>query len=608
MKKLLSNDYIFSVLTKMLMVVIGFVYSILIARFLGPGIKGIHATIYSIISIGSLIVNMCCYQAYPFFRKKYGYENYYNKFMSFLVTYHLFLILISSIIFVSLPLNDQVVRYSILLVPINAFATSLGYVCLIEHSKSRNIALLLADVIDILMLLFLMMFFKPDNKLVLVIMLVPLIIKILYFIYKERFCYKLTWLKLDFFKELISFSFFPMVSMLLTMLNYKIDILMLKENSIISLSQIGIYSIGVSLSDKAVYIPDAVKEILLSKLAKGKGEKEVALVMRFCFPISLATAFVLAILGNPVINFLYGKDYSGAFIVSLICVLGTSAMVFFKMISQYNNVNGKQLLNVLLLLVSVMLNVVLNLLLIPVMNINGAAVASLISYCFCALIFIVYFKNISGLKILDFLFLKKSDILKIKGILKPVKKEISSLPIEEKNLILSQDSVKSEKSTNISPEDAIDTTILDKVLIPEEIYTDRESLSNAIRNNNSYIRNIDFNYNYNFNIVDLILEEIKIYNYKFNNEDYLRNGKYPTILSNNHSFMKYVIDKDFNNIFYIDSINMDKNEVNGIINYTFKKVYFLKEKDSNIKFNLDKFKNSDIVNNNYFIECLKYIK
>lgn len=122
------------------------------------------------------------------------------------------------------------------------------------------------------------------------------------------------------------------------------------------------------------------------------------------------------------------------------------------------------------------------------------------------------------------------------------------------------------------------------------------------------ILRIDFNYHYNFDIIDLILEEIKIYNYKFNNEDYLRDGKYPIILSNNHSFMKYVIDKDFNNIFYVDSFNMDKNEINGIINYTFKKVYFLKEKDKNITFNCDKFKDSNMMSNSYFIECLKYIK
>ena len=179
----------------------------------------------------------------------------------------------------------------------------------------------------------------------------------------------------------------------------------------------------------------------------------------------------------------------------------------------------------------------------------------------------------------------------------PVLKENLKFPLEEKETMLS---TKFDEKESILPKE--------NIILNKEIYTDRESLSNAIRNDNSYIKNIDFNYNYNFNIVDLILEEIKIYNYKFNNEDYLRNGKYPIILSNNHSFMKYVIDKDFNNIFYIDSTNMDKNEVNGIINYTFKKVYFLKEKDSNIKFNLDKFNHSDIVNNNYFIECLKYIK
>ena len=180
------------------------------------------------------------------------------------------------------------------------------------------------------------------------------------------------------------------------------------------------------------------------------------------------------------------------------------------------------------------------------------------------------------------------------------------------NANLDVTSVSSNEEIPVLPSNSINEKefILPKedIIPKEEIYTDRESLSNAIRNDNSYIKNIDFNYHYNFDIIDLILEEIKIYNYKFNNEDYLRDGKYPIILSNNHSFMKYVIDKDFNNIFYVDSFNMDKNEINGIINYTFKKVYFLKEKDKNITFNCDKFKDSNMMSNSYFIECLKYIK
>lgn len=176
--------------------------------------------------------------------------------------------------------------------------------------------------------------------------------------------------------------------------------------------------------------------------------------------------------------------------------------------------------------------------------------------------------------------------------------DTTSIPLIKPDSISTSNSI-NEKAPILPKED---------IILNKEIYTDRESLSNAIRNDNSYIKNIDFNYHYNFDIIDLILEEIKIYNYKFNNEDYLRDGKYPIILSNNHSFMKYVIDKDFNNIFYVDSFNMDKNEINGIINYTFKKVYFLKEKDKNITFNCDKFKDSNMMSNSYFIECLKYIK
>lgn len=174
--------------------------------------------------------------------------------------------------------------------------------------------------------------------------------------------------------------------------------------------------------------------------------------------------------------------------------------------------------------------------------------------------------------------------------------------------ILSQNSSESDESTNIIPDDVIDTPILDKDLIPEEVYRDRESLSRAIRNDSSYIRYIDFNYRYDFDIVDLILEETKIYSYVFHNEDYLRNNKYPTILSNNHTFVKYVIDKDFNNIFYVDTRCMSDEEVRGLINYTFRKVYYLREDNRGINFNINKFSYSDIMNDSYFQECLKYLR
>lgn len=200
-------------------------------------------------------------------------------------------------------------------------------------------------------------------------------------------------------------------------------------------------------------------------------------------------------------------------------------------------------------------------------------------------------------------------ILNIKYIFSVIdlNKILIKLGIKKKKYIL--DDIDNDGTMDVVtiPDDVIDTPILDKDLIPEEVYRDRESLSRAIRNDSSYIRYIDFNYRYDFDIVDLILEETKIYSYVFHNEDYLRNNKYPTILSNNHTFVKYVIDKDFNNIFYVDTRCMSDEEVRGLINYTFRKVYYLREDDRGINFNINKFSYSDIMNDSYFQECLKYL-
>ena len=59
-------------------------------------------------------------------------------------------------------------------------------------------------------------------------------------------------------------------------------------------------------------------------------------------------------------------------------------------------------------------------------------------------------------------------------------------------------------------------------------------------------------------------------------------------------FIKYVIDKDFNNLAYIDTSNI---------------VYDLRKENNNIMFDIEGiFKTSHIINNEYFNLCLKYLK
>lgn len=190
-----------------------------------------------------------------------------------------------------------------------------------------------------------------------------------------------------------------------------------------------------------------------------------------------------------------------------------------------------------------------------------------------------------------------------------------------KNKIMKKETIKNSFDKNFNPNKELINDNIFSIQNPKQ-YTEKEkyymsninqlnkdSISNLIRKDNSYIKNIDFNIKYDFDIVDLMINEAKIYNFKFNNDYFLREGKYPSILCENHQFVKYVIDKDFNNIFYINTRNLDEVEIRQIINYTFRKIYLLQKSDSNITFNkLNKFCNNDIINNSYFKECLKYIK
>ena len=106
------------------------------------------------------------------------------------------------------------------------------------------------------------------------------------------------------------------------------------------------------------------------------------------------------------------------------------------------------------------------------------------------------------------------------------------------------------------------------------------------------------------NLVDE-LEKTKI-DYEFKNEEFLIDGKYPIVLSNSYRFMRYVIDKNFNHIAYIDISMIDKREKMRIINYAFRMVYFIRGKNKKLSFDFDGyFKNSSIVNDEYFQECLR---
>lgn len=420
-KKLAKNEYIFSLLTKCIMVVIGLAESALLARYLGAQIRGELSYIYSMASTAYLIITFGIYTAYPFKRKEktVNIQNLLNEFMTvicILFTFYIIVMYIGAVLVY--PLNDTM-SIVLLMLPIMGYDKVSSFVFMIEHPNRMNFITMLVNIIQCLYLVLLIIFTSQNLLAGVGYYLLGCILKSIYFTFKLHFKFQIKQFSFCKLVDYIKFGFFPMIALLLTTLNYRLDVIMLKQYNVIELTQIGIYSIGIGFSEKALLIPDTIKDVLLSKLAKGKGEKEVARVMRICFLASIVTAAVITLFGGFIISTLYGSEYYGAEQVTYISVWGTITMVFFKMISQYNVIQHKQHLNVIFLIVAIGVNFALNLLLIPVFGINGAAIATTIGHLISAGIFLVYFRKISGISYLKMIFIQKEDLRLLHNFIAP---------------------------------------------------------------------------------------------------------------------------------------------------------------------------------------------
>ena len=126
----------------------------------------------------------------------------------------------------------------------------------------------------------------------------------------------------------------------------------------------------------------------------------------------------LAIIGNAFIDIVFGQQYKGAYEVTMILMVGVFFMIYYKMIASYNIIIGKQIINFIFLGISVVGNIISNVLLIPRYGIYGAGAASVISYGLCSVLFLVKFRKMTYMPLKDMLFIKPTDISNLKHKLK----------------------------------------------------------------------------------------------------------------------------------------------------------------------------------------------
>ena len=389
---------------------ISLVQSVLIARYLGAELQGVFSYIASITSVGAILITFGLHQAYPYFRKAYGKENIYNDYLSLIIVIYGTYILIA-VVSMFFPIRSRDLRTIILLIPILGYSKIVAYVCLVERPNIRNLWWNIAGILEVGFLIVLWIFTERGYFWAVSIILFAQIIKSIVYtiilrphIRIHKGLTSIAW-------EMTKYGFFPMLALLMATLNYKIDILMLRQYSYITSAMIGQYAIGVQIAERIILIPDTLKGVLVSRLAKGRDEHEVVKVCRISFWASCIICIIILLVGKWAINLLYGVEYKNAYMPLLLSSFGTIAIGYFKLIAQYNVVNKKQILNVFMLSAAIITDIVMNLLLIPLWGINGAAVATGVGNLVCGLVFLIWFSKKTNISVSKMVIPQRSDLL-----------------------------------------------------------------------------------------------------------------------------------------------------------------------------------------------------
>lgn len=164
---------------------------------------------------------------------------------------------------------------------------------------------------------------------------------------------------------------------------YRVDQFLVKQ--LLGVSQLGVYSVAVSLAELLFLIPLSLNSALLGKLYNTQEGERSRRVMAQTLKLSLYACGALALAGIPLsllIPAVYGQAYSGAVPCTMLLLGGTVFAALAIVASQYFFTLGKPGYHLAGTLSVLLLNLGLNFLLIPRLGITGAALASALAY-FC---------------------------------------------------------------------------------------------------------------------------------------------------------------------------------------------------------------------------------
>jgi O-antigen/teichoic acid export membrane protein len=198
---------------------------------------------------------------------------------------------------------------------------------------------------------------------------------------------------------------------LLQLANYRVDQYIVR--AFVSVGGVGIYAVGVSLTEAIFVLANAVALVLMPRFTSASDE-DVAwmapVAARNTVLVCAASAVALAIVAPVIIPLAYGDDFRDSVQALWWLLPGTVALTGSKVLTSYIFSRGRPLVNTIITIVSLVVTIATDFALVPVLGVNGAAIASSVGYIAHFAAALYAYQRISGRPAREALLPHPSDI------------------------------------------------------------------------------------------------------------------------------------------------------------------------------------------------------
>ncbi|WLR52863.1 flippase [Bacillus tianshenii] len=227
-------------------------------------------------------------------------------------------------------------------------------------------------------------------------------------------------------KSSLTFGLKAHLSNIMAFLNYRADLFVI--SFFLGPLAVGFYVVAVSITEKIWVVSEAVSSVLFPKISSITNEEErnelTSMVNRNILFLAILVGVALILLSDIFILLLFGEEYQQSSQVLKFLVLGIVLGSSVKVISNDLAGRGKPEINMYVAILTVTSNLLLNIILVPILGIYGAAIATSITYSMDWVIKLVIFKKITGKPIHTFLLVNQKDLKAYQNYLLKLKPKI----------------------------------------------------------------------------------------------------------------------------------------------------------------------------------------